>query len=76
MSGTQAIAGGLAGLVSFVATYPIQLASTRKQIEAKEKGGKSQYSGSPLSTILKILQEEGISSLYSGLQRYFEIGSH
>jgi len=74
MSGTQAIAGGLAGLVSFVATYPIQLASTRKQIEAKEKG-KSQY-GSPLATILKILQDEGISALYSGLKRYFKIGSH
>jgi hypothetical protein len=43
------------------------LASTRKQIEAKEKG-KSAY-GSPLATIIKIMREEGITSLYSGLQR-------
>jgi hypothetical protein len=65
----QAVAGGMAGIVSYATTYPLQTLSTRKQLQQN----KDAYKGT-LSALRKIIDDEGLSGLYRGLKRCDMIG--
>ncbi|KAJ5238698.1 Mitochondrial substrate/solute carrier [Penicillium chermesinum] len=58
----HALAGAGGGILSMVLTYPLITLSTRAQVESKRAHS------SNLDAVRRIVQREGISGLYSGLE--------
>ncbi|KAK9244535.1 mitochondrial carrier domain-containing protein [Lipomyces tetrasporus] len=56
------VAGGIAGGVEAAATYPFEFAKTRLQLVDKSKVA----SRNPISLVLRVAREEGISTVYTG----------
>ncbi|KAF3396069.1 Peroxisomal membrane protein PMP47B [Penicillium rolfsii] len=58
----HALAGAGGGILSMVLTYPLITLSTRAQVESKRADSTT------LDAVRRIIQREGISGLYSGLE--------
>ncbi|KAL1848039.1 hypothetical protein Plec18170_008214 [Paecilomyces lecythidis] len=59
---THALAGAGGGILSMVLTYPLITLSTRAQVESKRAHSTT------LDAVRRIVQREGISGLYAGLE--------
>lgn len=62
----QLIAGGLAGGCAAAVTTPLDVAKTRLQTEGVHSSTK--YSTSAIATLRQIVQEEGLSAIWRGVQ--------
>ncbi|KAL1978841.1 hypothetical protein VTN31DRAFT_1700 [Thermomyces dupontii] len=58
----HALAGAGGGIISMVLTYPLVTLSTRAQVESKRA------QSSTLDAVRRIIQREGVSGLFSGLE--------
>ncbi|BFZ55557.1 hypothetical protein PYCC9005_002598 [Savitreella phatthalungensis] len=58
----HALSGALGGIGAMIVTYPLITLSTRAQVEVKK------VHASQLEAVRRILEREGISGLYTGLQ--------
>ncbi|ODV90877.1 hypothetical protein CANCADRAFT_2599 [Tortispora caseinolytica NRRL Y-17796] len=63
----HALSGAAAGISATVVTYPLQTLSTRAQIESKRAEDAENKKISPLEAARQIIQREGASGLYSGI---------
>ncbi|RIA87572.1 mitochondrial carrier domain-containing protein [Glomus cerebriforme] len=61
----HAISGAGGGIISMILTYPLITVSSRLQVQ-KDTKGTDAYKGG-IDTVVKILKNEGITGLYSGL---------
>jgi len=61
----HALSGAGGGIISMILTYPLITVSSRLQVQKNTEGADAYKGGR--DTIVKILQTEGISGLYSGL---------
>ncbi|OMJ25096.1 Peroxisomal membrane protein PMP47B [Smittium culicis] len=62
----HAVAGAGGGIISMALTYPLITISSRLQVQ-RSQGSSSEYTGN-IDAFKKILKNEGISGLFSGLE--------